>query len=103
MSDNNEFQTFKELLDFHNSNSKCFKEEVVRMVFWLQLANDNLKSLVKSWASTKRKVSENIDEKDDNKDDCRIAIVQENGSISSESEPTVYSKGAAFGKTKATK
>jgi hypothetical protein len=84
LSDKKKLQTFKELLDFHNSNSKCFKEEVVRMVFWLQLANDNLKSLVKSWVSTKRKVSENIDQKDDNKDDCRIAIVLENGSIFTE-------------------
>ena len=54
------------------------------MIFELQSANDNLKSLVKSWTSTKRQVSENIDEKDDNKDDCRIAIVQENGSVFTE-------------------
>lgn len=84
MSDNNEFQTFKELLDFHNSHSKSFNEDVAKMIFRLQSSNDNLKSLVKSWTSTKQQVSENIYQKDDNKDDCRIAIVQENGSILTE-------------------
>jgi len=50
------------------------------MVCELQSSNDNLKLLVKSWFNTKRIVSENTDQKDD----CRIAILQENGSIFTE-------------------
>jgi len=84
LSDISEFHTFKELIDFHNSNSSSFNKEAVKMVSKLQSANDNLKAIVKSWASTKRKASENINQKDDNKNDCRIAIVQENGSIFTE-------------------
>jgi len=75
-----EFHTFKELLDFHDSNSRSFFEEAVKMVCELQSSNDNLKLLVKSWFNTKRIVSENTDQKDD----CRIAILQENGSIFTE-------------------
>ncbi|MGA2682039.1 MAG: hypothetical protein ABSF44_09600 [Candidatus Bathyarchaeia archaeon] len=51
------------------------------MIFELQSANDNFKSIVTSWASAKRKVSDNIGLKVDNKGDCRIAMVQENDSI----------------------
>lgn len=60
MSDNNEFQTFEELLDFHNSNSKSFNEEAVKVIWELQSVNDGLRELVKGWTSVKPKVNENI-------------------------------------------
>lgn len=84
MSDSGKFQTFKELIDFHNSNSKSFNEEALKMISELQSSNDNLKSIVKSWASTKRLISENIDQQNVDKDGGRIVIVRENGAIFTE-------------------
>jgi hypothetical protein len=66
LSDNNEFQTFEELLDFHNSNSKSFNEEAVKVISELQSVNDGLRELVKGWASVKPRVNEHIDQQGDN-------------------------------------
>ena len=81
MNLNNEFQTFEELLGFHNSNSKAFSGEAVKMVSELQSVNAGLRALVKSWSSVKTQVSENIDQQDENKVFRGIAVVQRNGSL----------------------
>lgn len=84
MSENKEFHAFVELLDFHNSHSKSFNEDVVNLIFKLQSTNDCLKSLVKSWASTKQQVIETFAQQDDIKDICKIAIVHVDGSLFNE-------------------
>jgi len=66
LSQNNEFQTFQELLGFHNSNSKSFNEEAVKVISELQSVNDGLRELVKGWASVQPRVDENIDKQSDN-------------------------------------
>jgi hypothetical protein len=60
---NNEFQTFQELLSFHNSNSKSFNEEAVKMISELQSVNDGLRELVEGWASVKPRVNESMTSK----------------------------------------
>jgi hypothetical protein len=80
LSDNKEFQTFEELIGFHNSNSKSFNEEAVKMIWELQSVNDGLRELVKGWASVKPRVNEHIDQQGDNMAAGLIALVQGNGS-----------------------
>lgn len=79
MSDNREFQTFEELLGFHNSNSRSFDEEVVKVVQELQSVNDNLKKLVQEWVNVKTRGKETILKQGDDAAVGLIVLVQGNG------------------------
>ena len=79
MTQNCEFQSFQELLNFHNFNSKTLNEGAAMIVPELQSLNDDLKALVKICASVKPQVNKNIDQQDDKTDVRLTPLVHCNG------------------------